>query len=111
FAWDGGRLYERTDFRVDAPVPYELRGAAAAVDDDGRGRWRILRDPLGLNKLFWAPSADSALIAARPRRLVDEGCAFEDIRAVPRGFVLDFSSSDPDPIPHSIRASSRLETD
>jgi asparagine synthetase B (glutamine-hydrolysing) len=111
FAWDGGRLYERADFRVGSPVPYELRGAAAAVDDDGRGRWRVLRDPLGLNKLFWAPSADTVLIAARPRRLVDEGCAFEDIRAVPRGSVLDFSSSDLDPVPHSIRASSRRETD
>jgi asparagine synthetase B (glutamine-hydrolysing) len=111
FAWNGERLYEPSDFRVNSRLTCELRGTAASVEGDGSGRWRILRDPLGLNKLFWAESADTVLIAARPRRLVDEGSAFEDIRAVPRGYVLDFSSSESDPVQHSIRPSSWFEPD
>jgi asparagine synthetase B (glutamine-hydrolysing) len=107
FAWNGERLYERSDFCANSQVPSELWGAAAVAVEDGGGRWRILRDPLGLNKLFWARLGDAVLIAARPRRLVDEGCAFGDIQAVPRGCVLDFGSSASEPVQHSMRESLR----
>jgi asparagine synthetase B (glutamine-hydrolysing) len=54
------------------------------------GCYRIVRDPLGINKLFWSIGDDDALlIAARPKRLVDAGCAFESIHAIPAGAVID----------------------
>jgi asparagine synthetase B (glutamine-hydrolysing) len=111
FAWDGERLYEERDFRVGLRVPRDLRGAAAAVTGDGEGRWRILRDPLGINKLFWAELADDIVFAARPLRLVEAGCEFEDIRAVPRGCVLDFSLGQPDSAEHSLRPDSWFSID
>jgi asparagine synthetase B (glutamine-hydrolysing) len=101
-AWDGSRLYRDADVRVGSPPPHELRGAAAWVRP-GQGGWRILRDPLGLNKLFWARGEDGGIdLAARARTLVDGGHPFEEIRAVPRGGVLDLVASEPPPAPASI---------
>jgi asparagine synthetase B (glutamine-hydrolysing) len=102
-AWDGGRLYEDVDFRVGSTPPYELRGAAASVRPGPEGSWRILRDPLGLNKLFWARAEDGgANLAARARTLVDAGHPFEEIRAIPRGCVVDLTAGAPPPAPDSI---------
>jgi asparagine synthetase B (glutamine-hydrolysing) len=91
FAWDGERLYEARDFAPGARVPVELRGAAASVAAGSPSSWRIVRDPLGINKLFWAPTPEGTTLASRPKRLVDLGCAFEAIRAIPRGAVIDLS--------------------
>jgi hypothetical protein len=104
FAWDSTRLYDDADFSAGAPPPHELRGAAASVRAGHTGTWRILRDPLGINKLFWASSSDEgrAAIAARPRRLVDAGHPLEHIQAVPRGCVLDLAPSGSPPVQHSI---------
>ena len=49
------------------------------------GRRRIVRDPLGIGKLFWAADRDGLVFSARPWRLGEEGHPLEDIRAVPRG--------------------------
>jgi asparagine synthetase B (glutamine-hydrolysing) len=90
FAWDGSRLYGDGEFALGNDPPYELRGAAASVHADGAGSWRVLRDPLGLNKLFWAADPDGThVFAARPKRLTDRGHAFAEIRSVPRGRVID----------------------
>ena len=62
FAWDGIRLYEDADFDVGTARPSQLRGSAASVRRGPGASWRILRDPLGLNKLFWA-QADEQLAA------------------------------------------------
>jgi asparagine synthetase B (glutamine-hydrolysing) len=91
FAWDGERLYQARDFAPAARVPVKLRGAAASVAFESASSWRIVRDPLGINKLFWAPTPDGATLASRPKRLVDRGCAFDAIRAIPRGSVIDLS--------------------
>jgi asparagine synthetase B (glutamine-hydrolysing) len=70
---------------------------------DESGRWRLLRDPLGLNKLFWARSADATLLlAARPLRLVQAGVRFEELTAFPRGCVVDFEPAGGEAVPHSI---------
>lgn len=91
--WDGARLYGEGDFRPGAPP----RGAATAVTSDGSGRWRIVRDPLGINKLFWAFAPDGVvLVAARPRRLIYAGVPFEEIKAIPRGMVIDVAASVPE---------------
>jgi hypothetical protein len=55
FAWDGSRIYDQADFRPGLGLPVSLRGAVASVEPGPSGTWRLLRDPLGLNKLFWAP--------------------------------------------------------
>ncbi|MGH2960826.1 MAG: asparagine synthase-related protein [Solirubrobacterales bacterium] len=96
FAWDGVRLYEGEDLAPDRDPPSSLAGAAASVSaSPERERWRIVRDPLGLNKLFWAAGAnDQIFVAARPWLLVEHGHALDEIAAVPRGLVLDVDSTE-----------------
>src|SRR5262245_48273360 len=102
-AWDGRRLYDDTDFGPDRELPLTLRGAAASVRSGRAGGWRIVRDPLGINKLFWAEGTDGTIVlAARPSRLTNEGYAFEAIRAIPRGSVIDLRPDDIDATQHAI---------
>src|SRR5215207_9349876 len=90
FAWDGNRLYDRSDFRPEADLPVDLRGAAAAVEAAPSGTWRFLRDPLGINKLFWANDGEgNILVGARPHLLLKAGCRFEEIQAIPSGGLVD----------------------
>lgn len=101
FAWDGDQLYG--DLGPGRPVPQRLRGAAATAQADDRGRWRLLRDPLGLDKLFWVrDDAGGLVVSANPRRLVDDGHAFRQVRAFPRGCVLDLEANGSGALPHSI---------
>jgi asparagine synthetase B (glutamine-hydrolysing) len=102
-AWDGSRLYQNADLQAGSRPPYELRGAGASVLPSPEGSWRILRDPLGLNKLFWVRAEDGGVdVAARVRTLVDAGHRFEDVRAIPRGCVLDLVGGGPPSPPASI---------
>src|SRR5215208_4703439 len=39
FAWDGSRLYDRSDFRPGLGLPVDLRGAVASVEPRPRGPW------------------------------------------------------------------------
>jgi len=88
FGWDGERLVGAGD------LPAALRGAAAAVEPAGAG-WRILRDPLGINKLFWVHEGDGGIaFAARPSRLIADGHPLGEIRAVPRGAVIQLPGPD-----------------
>jgi asparagine synthetase B (glutamine-hydrolysing) len=90
FAWDGTALWRDHDVDVDVAASPKLRGAVGSVRGDGSGNWRLVRDPLGLNKLFWTRDTDGAIVvAARPKRLVDAGHAFDELQAVPRGVVVD----------------------
>jgi asparagine synthetase B (glutamine-hydrolysing) len=111
FPWNGRRLLAERDFEVDREVVTELRGAAAYVTGSEDRGWRIVRDPIGINKLFWVDEPDgSIVIAARPHRLVTAGHAFEQIRAVPRGTVPEWwwnegsERRDPNVIVGDIRA-------
>jgi asparagine synthetase B (glutamine-hydrolysing) len=95
FAWDGRQLYDEVAFHVGGPPLSTLRGAAASVHAGPAEAWRILRDPLGINKLFWAPCSDGRVaLAARPRRLIDAGIPLEQVQAFPRGCVLDLTPSE-----------------
>jgi asparagine synthetase B (glutamine-hydrolysing) len=106
-AWNGIRLYQEPDFGVGSTPLYELRGAAASVQPGQDGSWRILRDPLGLNKLFWARADDRCIdMAVLPRTLVDAGHSFDEISAVPRGCVVDLIPDKPDSMADSIIPSS-----
>lgn len=90
FAWDGERLYGETDLAAGREQPSLVRGAVATVEpDEERSRWRVVRDPLGLNKLFWAPGDGGIAFAARPWMLIEQGHALDQVAAVPRGLVLD----------------------
>jgi asparagine synthetase B (glutamine-hydrolysing) len=102
-AWDGKRLNDESGLAVGATPPYELRGAATSVRAGPGGRWRILRDPLGLNKLFWARAGDGCVeLAARPRTLVEAGHPLDEISAIPRGCVVDVNADEGEPVPDSI---------
>jgi asparagine synthetase B (glutamine-hydrolysing) len=94
FAWDGARLYEDADLGPDAELPPQLRGAAVSARPGTDGRWRLVRDPLGVNKLFWVEAAGSLCLAARPWRLTEDGHDFDAIRAIPRGSVIDLDPSE-----------------
>lgn len=89
FGWWDGRLAHDLECDPAAPAPPGLLGAVACVGAGPGGRHRLLRDPLGLNKLFWSAAGDAILVAARPQRLVAAGCPFESIRAIPPGTVVD----------------------
>jgi asparagine synthetase B (glutamine-hydrolysing) len=110
FAWDGERLYDEADLAPGAEPPLPLRGAAGSVrtaNGDSR-RWRLVRDPLGIGKLFWAAHGDGTVtIAARPWRLIEAGHPLEEIRAIPRGCVLDHDSGSREVVEHPLRLSRR----
>lgn len=107
FSWDGSRLLDRPDFLPESGIPTGLRGAAASVETGPSGAWRLLRDPLGINKLFWAKDAGGdVLVAARPYLLVEAGCPFGEVRAIPAGGVIDLSPDGASPEEHSLLPSS-----
>ena len=84
FGWANGRVVTTPPDQY-APLASEPRGAYACVARGPAGV-QIARDTLGINKLFWARRTDGELLfAARPRHLVEAGCRFEDIWAVPPG--------------------------
>lgn len=94
FAWTGSGVAGPQLCEPDSALPRGLRGAFAGVGARPSERYRLVRDPLGLNKLFWAAHPDgSVLVAARPRGLVQAGCPFEAIHAIPPGAVLDLDFS------------------
>lgn len=101
--WSGGGLTDGTLADPGAPPPEQLLGAVAEVGCASNGtQCRLLRDPLGLGKLFWSTMADRILVAARPRRLIAEGCEFESIHAIPPGTIADLD------LERGIARSSRL---
>ena len=109
--WDGRELFDARRSEPGTDPPFDLRGGAASVTASSSGEWRILRDPLGINKLFWALNGEDAiLLAARPRLLVDAGIAFRDILAVPSGAVVDLFADGEMREERSIRPSRWFET-
>ncbi len=90
FAWDGEKLHLDGDLAPGTELPANLRGAASVAQTDGHGRWRLLRDPLGLNKIFWGyDSAGDVQMAARPATLVDAGIPLTEQYAIPPGCVVE----------------------
>jgi asparagine synthetase B (glutamine-hydrolysing) len=103
FAWDGHRICDPSRFRPQSSLPVNLRGAVVSVEAEPSGAWRLLRDPLGINKLFWAKDPEGTiLLAARPYLLVKAGCSFEEIRAIPSGSVIDLLPGHPPSQEHSL---------
>jgi asparagine synthetase B (glutamine-hydrolysing) len=104
FAWNGRVLYDEGGLRPGSEKPQVLRGAAAAVLRDMEGSYRIIRDPLGINKLFWVDHRDGGvLFAARPRRLIDRGYPLSEVRSIPSGSVVDVPASGQAALRSSIR--------
>ena len=89
FGWDGSRLVVEDDLAPGREPPAELRGAFATVQTRPDGRCRIARDPLGINKLFWCEAEDGIVLAARPSTLIEEGFSLGEVRAVPRGALVE----------------------
>jgi asparagine synthetase B (glutamine-hydrolysing) len=115
FAWDGDRLYADADFARQENAPIQLRGSATFIGTAGEpqgesAKWRILRDPLGINKLFWAREEDGTVaMAARPRTLVDGGHTLGAIRAIPRGAVIELDPAAIEPVERSLVPSAWTE--
>lgn len=90
FAWDGDLTRDLSEFDPGSGMPAGLRGSFASVRPGSNGSWRLSRDPLGINKLFWAREPDgNILTAALPHLLVQAGRPFETVRSIPAGSVLD----------------------
>jgi hypothetical protein len=113
FGWTGTELITGEVPAGVLPNGY-LRGPYASLSIRGETA-RLIRDPLGLGKLFWAFDPDGTLLfSARPWRLVDSDCAFGDIRAVPPGVVMEIDLDgaeervQPLPIPQRLSAESDL---
>lgn len=89
--WSTGRGFAAGDLRrPGGSPPSDLRGVFATAESDDSGRWRLTRDALGIGKLFWCSGDDGTLlVASRPRRLIDAGCPFGEIRALPPGAAFD----------------------
>jgi asparagine synthetase B (glutamine-hydrolysing) len=89
FGWTGTKLITAVSSDEVVAETY-LRGAYASLFID-QAAARLVRDPMGLGKLFWAVHQDGTLLfSARPWRLVEAGCAFGEIRAVGPGVVMEF---------------------
>jgi asparagine synthetase B (glutamine-hydrolysing) len=89
-AWDGRQLYS-AQLPSFAELP-DLRGAASWVVEDDEG-WLIVRDPLGINKLFWVRDEEGSVVfASLPWRLVDAGYPFAAINAIPPGTAVHLGS-------------------
>lgn len=92
FAWDGTSLVQSV---AAAGHQEGMEGAFAglAEGDDGT---RLARDPLGIDKVFWAAAdgadgADGAIeLANRPARLTDRGHSLEDCAALPANTVVTY---------------------
>jgi asparagine synthetase B (glutamine-hydrolysing) len=88
FGWDGAELIPTDASLDDILKDGYLRGSHTSLSIHG-STVHLVRDPLGLGKLFWAVSPDGTLLlSARPWRLVDEGCPFAEIRAIQPGLVM-----------------------
>ena len=102
FGWDGARLYRDDDFPPGATLPARFHGAAASASADGAGLWRLVRDSLGINKLFWGHIEDgTVVVGARPRRVIDAGVEFERISAFPCGAAVDIGPKASAPVQQS----------
>jgi asparagine synthetase B (glutamine-hydrolysing) len=92
--WDGEQIYGARDLAQGPLPPAHLDGAAAAVLPLPDGGARIVRDRMGLGKLFWAQGAEGRIdFAARPALLTGAGHALDAVQAVPRGTALEFDQN------------------
>jgi asparagine synthetase B (glutamine-hydrolysing) len=107
FGWTGTALLRGTDSEQEVLPETYLRGAYTRLFID-EAETQLVRDPLGLGKLFWALHPDGILFfSARPWRLVEAGCAFGKIRAAYPGTVMEIDPDEADERVHSIPAPQR----
>jgi Asparagine synthase len=101
FGWTGTELISAGALPRDLLGPTPLRGSYASLLLGPSGA-QVARDPLGLGKLFWAIHPDGTLLfSARPWRLVEAGCPFGEIRAVPPGALVEIDLEQGDERVHS----------
>ncbi len=85
-----GKLVDNPLAGPDPRRPVDLRGSAAAISETAPGRYRLVRDSLGINKIFWAESSDQSILAAsRPDRLIKSGCPLSSIYSLGPGQLVD----------------------
>ncbi len=85
FAYDRGEIVRPGQLLASFPVSASMRGAFAGHADVG-GTHRFVRDPLGVQKLFWAqPSANELHCSSSLAPLTRAGFGLDVIFAVPPG--------------------------
>jgi hypothetical protein len=90
FAGDGHGLVSDRRLEPGAPIRNPAVQGTLASARGANGRRRLTRDPLWLNKLFWASEAtNSIVVATRPYHLVGECIHLSAVRALPRGCTID----------------------
>jgi asparagine synthetase B (glutamine-hydrolysing) len=92
--WDGGALCGPDELGREGPLP-KLQGAFAWVESVQHDAWRLARDALGINKIFWAHRGGGIAVAARLRSLTDAGYGLDQINAFPKNHVVDFMPGRP----------------
>jgi asparagine synthetase B (glutamine-hydrolysing) len=87
FVWDGTTLAQSL-----RSLPATVEGAFAGLHTDD-GTTRLVRDPLGLGKLFWAEAEPGGEIelAARPARLTERGHPLDRCYALPANTLTVYS--------------------
>ena len=92
FVWDGAKVSLTLPTGPGSSAG-GMEGAFAGVGgphDDGGGAASLARDPLGLNKLFWADAGDRIEVAARPSRLTSRGHSLDACSAVPANSLISY---------------------
>ena len=93
FGWTGTELLSGDACASPDQPLASLRGAYACVSTTGATH-RLIRDPLGIAKLFWGVNSEDELcLAARPCRLVEAGCPFSGLQAIPPGAAIEFGTN------------------
>lgn len=85
FAWDGSAFHPTLP-----PGPAE--GAFAGLDSPGH---RLVRDPLGLGKLFWARAAGTVHLARRLASLTSRGHPLAACRTFPANTAVTYAGGVP----------------
>jgi asparagine synthetase B (glutamine-hydrolysing) len=85
FSWDG------TAFHSTLP-PGPAEGAFAGLDAPNN---RLVRDPLGLGKLFWAPASGTVHLASRLSALTSRGHPLAACRAFPANTAVSYAGGVP----------------
>ena len=90
FCWDGEALVDPETLAPPAAPPADARGAFTAVIACADSQ-TIVRDPIGLGKVFFAERDGEILLAGRPIALTRLGIRLDDCWSFPPGTIAHWS--------------------
>ncbi|MGH9211579.1 MAG: asparagine synthase-related protein [Acidimicrobiales bacterium] len=97
-AWDGSTLRQTLPDPTNGSATGAIEGAFAGLVQAPDGdAVTLARDPLGLDKLFWAATGDQVDLASRPSLLTAQGHALDACYAVPANSLIRYDGADSEP--------------